>query len=198
VRATTQWPPVLHQRLLRTVSGPAGLGRIVPTEELMANNPTSPEFTSFTLDTLGRYACNTAHEALTSAGVGAGIGAPPPDARPFDVIVVGGGTFGGVFAQHLYDNDTTRSRRILVVERGPYVLPEHVQNLPFMGGLPDWKRPWDTTVPGNNPGLRVCLGGRSLEWGGWSPEPLAAETAAWPATVVASCARRAVWRVPKM
>jgi choline dehydrogenase-like flavoprotein len=150
----------------------------------MANHPTTPEFTTFSLDNAGRFMCNTAHEALTSAGQDAGIGAPAPDARPFDVIVVGGGTFGSIFAQHMFDNDTTRSRRILVLERGPYVLPEHFQNAPFMGGLPDWKRPWDTAVPGNNPGLRVCLGGRSLEWGGWSPEPLNAELAGWPAPVV--------------
>jgi choline dehydrogenase-like flavoprotein len=153
-------------------------------EEPMANNPAAPEFTTFSLDNAGRYMCNTAHEALTSAGRDVGIGTPPADARPFDVIVLGGGTFGSIIAQHIFDNDTTRSRRILVLERGPYVLPEHFQNAPFMGGLPDWKRPWDTTVPGNNPGLRVCLGGRSLEWGGWSPEPLNAELADWPPTVV--------------
>jgi choline dehydrogenase-like flavoprotein len=150
----------------------------------MANNPTAPEFTTFSLDNAGRYMCNTAHEALTSAGGDVGVGAPPPDARPFDVIVIGGGTFGSIVAQHIFDNDTTRSRRVLVLERGPYVLPEHFQNAPFMGGLPDWKRPWDTTVPGTNPGLRVCLGGRSLEWGGWSPEPLKAELAGWPPAVV--------------
>jgi hypothetical protein len=142
------------------------------------------ESTSFTLDNMGRFLCNTAQEALTSAGVDAGIGTPPADARPFDVIVVGGGTFGGVIAQHLFFNDATRSRRILVVERGPFVLPEHVQNLPFLGGLPDSVRPWEKTFSGDNPGLRICLGGRSLEWGGWSPELLSAELAGWPASVV--------------
>jgi hypothetical protein len=35
----------------------------------MANNPRDPEFTTFTLDTLGRYLCNTAHEALKGAGI---------------------------------------------------------------------------------------------------------------------------------
>jgi len=152
----------------------------------MATNPAGPEFTTFSLDNAGRYLCNTAQEALTSAGRDVGIGAPPSDARPFDIIVVGGGTFGSIVAQHLFDNDTTRSRRILVLERGPYVLPEHFQNVPFIGALPDWKRPWDTTVPGDNLGLRICLGGRSLEWGGWSPEPLNAELAGWPPAVVAA------------
>ena len=142
------------------------------------------ESTSFTLDNMGRFLCNTAQEALTSAGMDVGLGSPPPDARPFNVIIVGEGTSGGVIAQHLFFNDVTRSRRILVVERGPFVLPEHVQNLPFLGGLPDSVRPWEKTFSGVNPGLRICLGGRSLEWGGWSPELLTAELTAWPASVV--------------
>jgi hypothetical protein len=29
----------------------------------MANNPATSEFTSFTLDNMGRFLCNTAHEA---------------------------------------------------------------------------------------------------------------------------------------
>jgi choline dehydrogenase-like flavoprotein len=150
------------------------------------NNPKESESTAFTLDNMGRFLCNTAHEALTSAGVNVGIGTPPPDARPFDVIVIGGGTFGSVIAQHLYFNDKTFSRRILVLERGPFALPEHFQNMSFMGGLPNWVRPWEKNFSGDNAGLRICLGGRSLEWGGWSPEPLAEELAAWPASVAAA------------
>ena len=150
----------------------------------MANNPATSEFTSFTLDNMGRSLCNTAHEALRSAGFDVGIGNPPLESRPFDVIIIGGGTFGSVIAQHLFFNDKTRSRRILVIERGPFVLPEHVQNLPFQGGLPDFVRPWEKTFSGDNPGLRICLGGRSLEWGGWSPELLKEELPDWPLSVV--------------
>jgi hypothetical protein len=147
------------------------------------NNPKFSESTTFTLDTMGRFLSNTAHEALTSSGLNVGIGTPPPDARPFDIIIIGGGTFGSVVAQHLYFNDKTFSRRILVLERGPFALPEHFQNMSFMGGLPDWVRPWDKNVSGDYPGLRICLGGRSLEWGGWSPELLDAELTAWPPAV---------------
>ena len=148
------------------------------------NNPKNSESTTFTLDHMGRFLANTAHEALTSAGLDVGLGAPPGDARPFDVIVIGGGTFGSVIAQHLHSNDATRSRRILVLERGPFALPEHFQNMSFMGGLPNFHRPWEAKVSGDYPGLRICLGGRSLEWGGWSPELLDDELKAWPQSVV--------------
>ena len=48
----------------------------------MANNPATSEFTSFTLDNMGRFLCNTAHEALKSAGFNVGIGNPPLESRP--------------------------------------------------------------------------------------------------------------------
>ena len=91
----------------------------------------SSESTSFTLDNMGRFLCNTLQEARDSAGQSVA-----GRARNFDVIIIGGGTFGSVVAEHLFIADTTRSRRILVLEAGPFVLPEHFQNMPFMGGAP--------------------------------------------------------------
>ena len=76
----------------------------------------------------GTLLCNGLDEAMRSADSGA-----RPDARPFDIIVIGGGSFGGVLAQHLFHNDKTHSHRILVLEGGPFLLPEHVQNLPMLG-----------------------------------------------------------------
>ena len=58
---------------------------------------TSPQTTDFSLDVLGRYVCNGLDEALASTDVTA-----HPGARPFDVIVVGGGSFGPIMAQHLF------------------------------------------------------------------------------------------------
>jgi hypothetical protein len=148
---------------------------------------TTPQNTDFSRDILGRYVCNGLDEALASA-----------NAHPFDVIVLGGGSFGPIFAQHLLYRDTTRARRILVLEAGRFALPEHVQNLPMLGLNPPpptnidpgvlrnevWGLPWRSNVPGGFPGLAYALGGRSLFFGGWSPRLLPSELpAVWPAAV---------------
>jgi choline dehydrogenase-like flavoprotein len=148
----------------------------------------TPEYTSFTLDNMGRFLCNTLQEALD--GAGQTVAGNP---RRFDVIIIGGGSFGSVMAEGLFVRDQSRSRRILVLEAGPFVLPEHVQNLPFMGGTPDFRRPWvnDPNIEQflRYPGLLYAIAGRSLAWGGWSPEPLHDglndEMANWPPSVIA-------------
>lgn len=104
------------------------------------------ESTSFTLDNMGRFLCNTLPEARDSARESVG-----GRTRDFDVIIIGGGTFGSVVAEHLFIADTTRSRRILVLEAGPFVLPEHFQNMPYMGGAPDMRVPW-----ANHPALNYA------------------------------------------
>jgi choline dehydrogenase-like flavoprotein len=165
--------------------------------------PTSPraQRTDFSLDITGRYTCNGLDEALASVG---------PGARPFDLIVVGGGSFGAALAQQLFANDQAQVHRILVLESGPLALPEHVQNMPLQGlGVPPattiaqlrsqgldgqpraevWGLAWHSSTP--FPGLAYCLAGRSLYFGGWSPQLLNDEmpTAAnapspWPQAVV--------------
>ena len=135
------------------------------------------EPTSFTLDNMGRFLCNTLQEAIDSAAQSIG-----GRKRDFDVIVIGGGTFGSVVAEHLFVADATRSRRILVLEAGPFVLPEHFQNMPFIGGAPDMRVPWVNHPALNYQGLLFAIGGRSLTWGGWSPELLDVEMTDWPQT----------------
>ncbi len=153
--------------------------------------------TDFTKDVLGRYVCNGLDEALHSADPAAtrADGSAQFDARPFDVIVIGGGSFGPIFAEHLAVADKTHSHRVLVLEGGPLTLPEHVQNLPMIGlGVPAattidsgaraevWGLPWRSGVP--FPGLAYTLGGRSVFFGGWAPELLVSETSSWPASVL--------------
>jgi choline dehydrogenase-like flavoprotein len=156
----------------------------------MATSPNS-QVTDFTRDVLGRFLCNGLDEALRSTDKSI-----RPDARPFDLIILGGGSFGGVLAQHLLYNDKTHSHRVLVLEAGRFVLPEHVQNLPMLGLNPPgpsvddpgpqaevWGLPWKTDVPKGFPGLAYCIGGRSIYFGGWSPLLLDGETKTWPASV---------------
>ncbi len=152
----------------------------------------TPQYTDFSKDVLGRYVCNGLDEAMASTA--------GPGGRPFDLIIVGGGSFGAAVAQHLLFLDTLGLHRILVLEAGPFVLPEHVQNLPTLGltapgpvtvdpGVPRaevWGLPWRSNVERGFPGLAYCAGGRSLFWGGWSPQLLESETPVdvWPSAVL--------------
>lgn len=138
------------------------------------------EQTLFTLDNMGRFLCNTREEVEASLKETVG-----GRTRGFDVIVIGGGTFGSVMAHELFASDKWRSRRILVLEHGPFVLPEHTQNMPFGGGEPDMAIPWVADNAAHHfKGLIHALGGRSLTWGGWSPELLHSATddemVGWP------------------
>jgi hypothetical protein len=150
----------------------------------------APQHTRFSLDVLGRYVCNTFDEALASSDPVARANAqlqPHSTMRPFDFIVIGGGTFGGVIAEHLWFRSTGRSERILVLEAGPFLLPEHSQNLPSLGlGREVWGLSWRSNSDVPFDGLAYCVGGRSVLWGGWSPRPLDSETPAeaWPKTVL--------------
>lgn len=148
------------------------------------------ESTSFTKDIQGRYLCNTHGEAAAGG--------------PFDIVVIGGGTFGAAIAEHVWYRQKRAGGglRTIVLEAGPFTLPEHVQNTGILG-LADpatpfvinenapqpeparnevWGVPWKSATPFK--GLAYCVGGRSLYWGGWSPRLLDAEVSSWPPEVV--------------
>ena len=88
--------------------------------------PKTTERTSFTKDIEGRYLCNDITEvnAWQSAG-----------GRPFDIIVIGGGTFGAAIAEHLWfrQKQAGGGLRTLVIEAGLFTVPEHVQNTGIQG-----------------------------------------------------------------
>ena len=134
--------------------------------------------TSFGVDALARNVCNTWEEATTN-----------PD---FDVVVIGSGMFGAYCADKLFRN--TKSKRILLLEAGAFLLAEHFQDYPNIGlNVPDpmdpgddngvprevvWRMPWR----GNTSfvGTPYCVGGKSLYWGGWCPRLTEDSISGWP------------------
>jgi hypothetical protein len=92
--------------------------------------PLGPETTTFTRDVLGRFICSTWEEATAD-----------PDG--IDVVVLGGGLYGGYCASKIYqlsraalddgNSETRDALRVLVLDAGPFVLPEHTANIPDLG-----------------------------------------------------------------
>lgn len=113
----------------------------------------------------------------------------------FDYIIVGSGFCALAFVERalLQDPDA----RILIVERGPFFLPEHFQNLPLpfqqtLGGLSE-TFPWTLsarTVSGEyirwQHGMVPFFGGRSTLWSAWCPRPTPEEMEGWPKPVIAT------------
>lgn len=140
--------------------------------------------TTLALDAVSRYVCNTWGEATGNGG------------PAFNAIVVGSGMYGSAVATKLF---RLTGRRILVLEAGAFLLPEHVQNMVRLGfGVPGaippaddpgvarelvWGIPWRGNV--NFPGLAYCVGGKSVYWGGWCPTLTAGDLANWPAATAA-------------
>jgi choline dehydrogenase-like flavoprotein len=156
------------------------LPKLVPAPEQV-----QVQDTTFTTDALGRFLCSTWDEATGNAG-------PPPS-----VVIVGAGMYGGYLAAKL--RRLHPDRRVLVLDAGRYLVPEHVQNLGRIGldvpapippaadpGVPRavvWELPWRGNV--DFPGLAYCTGGKSLYWGGWCPRLTAGDLARWPADTAA-------------
>lgn len=118
----------------------------------------------------------------------------------FDYIIIGSGFCALGFAEKIYQQDP--QARILLLERGPFFLPEHFQNLPLpfqqtLGGLSEtfpWTLSLDTIEPKDpkrsfirwQHGMVPFFGGRSTLWSGWCPRPTDEEFEGWPAEVVAA------------
>lgn len=161
---------------------PINLPRLIPSSD--PNDRVVVQDTEFTTDVVGRFVCNTWDEATQNGGVA------------FDAVVIGAGMFGAYFGEKLFRNS---NMRVLVLDAGSLLVTEHVQNLARIGisnagaakvefnnqdpGTREWVwgNPWRSRVP--FPGLAYCLGGRSLFWGGWSPQLTEADLLNWPAEV---------------
>src|SRR2546422_4283534 len=105
------------------------------------------ERTSFTRDVQGRYLCNDITEvnAWKSSG-----------GRPFDVIVIGGGTFGAAIAGQIWfrQKQSGGGLRTFVIKAGLFTVLEHLQNTGiqgFAGSPAPVFLKWDAALPGAPP-----------------------------------------------
>jgi hypothetical protein len=144
------------------------------------NKKVDVQNTTLSIDALGRFVCSTWDEATNL------------DFSAFDAVVIGSGMYGAYCATKIWRG----GGKVLVLEAGPFLVSEHVQNLARIGlnvpgpVLPEsqdgnqtrdlvWGIPWRGNQIFN--GLAFCVGGKSLYWGGWSPRLTPDVLEEWPA-----------------
>jgi GMC oxidoreductase len=129
-----------------------------------------------TQDPVAAYYCKTLREVQETA---------------YDVVVVGGGAVGSAVAHRLLTAARAGGRhlRVLVLEKGSFLLPEHVQNLDprYQRLMADAvAKPWKLAA-GTTYDLAPQIpyfGGRALFWSTWIPQPTRAQMPNWPARVL--------------
>jgi choline dehydrogenase-like flavoprotein len=111
----------------------------------------------------------------------------------FDYIVIGSGCCALGFVEKALRNNP--KAKILIIERGPFFLPEHFQSLPLpyqqvIGGLSE-TFPWTLSAKTHQGrfikwqhGMVPFFGGRSIMWSTWCPRPTREEMEGWPETVI--------------
>src|SRR3954464_1190514 len=97
-----------------TRRNPMPLPNLIP-----AGGPVRVQNTTFAVDALGRYVCNTWDEATANGG------------GPFDAIVVGAGMYGAYCAAKIFRRHP--GKRVLLLDAGRFLVSEHVQNLARIG-----------------------------------------------------------------
>jgi hypothetical protein len=114
-------------------------------------------------------------------------------ATRYDFIVIGTGPAGIAFIERTLARNPHAA--ILVLERGGYWLPAHVQTLPSafraIAGEAPSTYPWTRSTAMATSGARFVqagmipmLGGRSTCWSGWCPAPAPAQLRGWPQALV--------------
>jgi choline dehydrogenase-like flavoprotein/Rieske Fe-S protein len=124
--------------------------------------------TTFSVDGMARFICNTWDEILEAQSGG-----------QFDIVIIGSGMYGAYAAAKLFERgrrmpDNLDAPRVLVLESGPFVITEHIQNLTRRSTDLASLVAEDLVAPGQTNGVAFvkhsrCLGGKSLFWGGWAP-----------------------------
>ena len=111
----------------------------------------------------------------------------------FDYVVIGSSYCALGFITKVAENNP--KAKILVLEQGQYFHPTHFQNLP-PAYIHTWRGasetfPWSITKKTHQGkyikwqhGMNNFLGGRSLFWSGWTPEPTDEEMEYWPPKVI--------------
>ncbi|MBW4448288.1 MAG: DUF1080 domain-containing protein [Spirirestis rafaelensis WJT71-NPBG6] len=123
--------------------------------------------TTFSIDAIARFVCNTWEEILAAQAGG-----------EFDAVVIGSGMYGAYTATKLFEfgrrtANPDQAPRVLVLESGPFLISEHVQNLTRVGDIGSLVEE-NLVDPGQVRGSSFvqhhrCIGGKSLFWGGWTP-----------------------------
>lgn len=105
----------------------------------------------------------------------------------FDYVVIGAGAYGTSFAHRMLELNS--SCKILVLDKGDYLIPDHIQNLPatYVNLNSDvGVRPWKSTGDMNFMPQIPYVGGRALLWNAWIPQPTPEEMPGWPPSVIKS------------
>jgi hypothetical protein len=111
----------------------------------------------------------------------------------FDYVIIGSSFCALAFTTQALKNNP--DAKILIIERGAYLHPDHYQNLPpaFETTVftPSETFHWSTTKKTNSGeyikglhGAYSFFGGRSSFWSGWCPEPKEAEMEGWPRELI--------------
>ncbi|MBS3030329.1 MAG: DUF1080 domain-containing protein [Dolichospermum sp. DET50] len=135
--------------------------------------PPDVQRTTFSIDAVARFVCNTWDEILAAQAGG-----------QFDAIVIGSGMYGAYTATKLFEfgrrmktkEEQEQAPRVLVLESGPFLISEHIQNLTNVGNVGQFVEEV-LFEPGQVSGTPFekfvkhhrCVGGKSLFWGGWTP-----------------------------
>lgn len=106
--------------------------------------------------------------------------------KTYDYIIVGGGAYGTSFAHRIMELNP--KSKILILDKGSLLLPEHYQNLPkaYQNVFNfTTEQPWVMSkAPYNVHGQIPYLGGRALYWNAWVPQPTPSQMRDWPEEVI--------------